>query len=211
MRADSAVEPTRSENITVTWRRSARSSGGALGALDVVAASTEGVLPCASARSAAMASSRIRRSPSAVTPSSLRSSAVRLGRTRSFILLSRNAASYSSRPRLRSQTTTSMTAPLLRVAAHHRLSNAACPAQHPKQPSLLRELIHAEKATRSPLNLAPCRRSLGAPLTPLQPALRVGLCCQRGRPTNQDAARIEPRKSDMLIRTVFRNATAPFS
>ena len=27
MRADSAVEPTRSENITVTWRRSARSSG----------------------------------------------------------------------------------------------------------------------------------------------------------------------------------------
>src|SRR6476659_1379442 len=30
MRADSAVEPTRSENITVTWRRSARSSGCAL-------------------------------------------------------------------------------------------------------------------------------------------------------------------------------------
>src|SRR5262249_32614758 len=30
MRADSAVEPTKSENITVTWRRSARSSGGAL-------------------------------------------------------------------------------------------------------------------------------------------------------------------------------------
>ena len=32
MRAESAVEPTRSENITVTWRRSARSSGEALGA-----------------------------------------------------------------------------------------------------------------------------------------------------------------------------------
>ena len=31
MRAESAVEPTRSENINVTWRRSARSSGGALG------------------------------------------------------------------------------------------------------------------------------------------------------------------------------------
>ena len=27
MRADRAVEPTKSENITVTWRRSARSSG----------------------------------------------------------------------------------------------------------------------------------------------------------------------------------------
>ena len=29
MRADRAVEPTRSENITVTWRRSAVSLGGA--------------------------------------------------------------------------------------------------------------------------------------------------------------------------------------
>ena len=32
MRAESAVEPTRSENITVTWRRSARSSGDSPGA-----------------------------------------------------------------------------------------------------------------------------------------------------------------------------------
>jgi hypothetical protein len=32
MRAESAVEPTKSENITVTWR-SARSAGGALGVL----------------------------------------------------------------------------------------------------------------------------------------------------------------------------------
>jgi hypothetical protein len=39
MRAERAVDPTRSENITVTWRRSARSSGCALGALDVVATS----------------------------------------------------------------------------------------------------------------------------------------------------------------------------
>ena len=31
MRAESAVEPTKSENITVTWRRSARSSGTPLG------------------------------------------------------------------------------------------------------------------------------------------------------------------------------------
>ena len=47
MRAESAVEPTKSENITVTWRRSARSSGGVLGALDVVAGSMEGGLPLA--------------------------------------------------------------------------------------------------------------------------------------------------------------------
>ena len=64
MRAESAVEPTKSENITVTWRRSARSSGWALGALDVVAASTEGALPLASLRRAAMASSSFTRCPS---------------------------------------------------------------------------------------------------------------------------------------------------
>ena len=34
MRAESAVEPTKSENITVTWRRSAGSSGCALEGLD---------------------------------------------------------------------------------------------------------------------------------------------------------------------------------
>src|SRR5215469_5408234 len=39
MRAESAVDPTRSENITVTRRRSARSSGCGLRALDAVAAS----------------------------------------------------------------------------------------------------------------------------------------------------------------------------
>ena len=56
MRADSAVEPTKSENITVTWRRSARSSGEALGVLDEVAASAEGACALASLRRAAIAS-----------------------------------------------------------------------------------------------------------------------------------------------------------
>ena len=113
MRADSAVEPTRSENITVTWRRSARSSGCALVVLDVDAASTEGALPPASSRRAAMASSSFTRCPSAVTPSSFRCSSVRLGRTVSSISFSRNAASYFPRPRLRSQTTMSMTGPTI--------------------------------------------------------------------------------------------------
>ena len=58
MRADSAVEPTRSEKITVTWRRSARSSGGGVGVPERVAASTEIVLATASLRRATMASSR---------------------------------------------------------------------------------------------------------------------------------------------------------
>src|SRR4029077_10794390 len=48
---------------------------------------------------------------------------VRLGRTFSLISFSRNAVSYRPRPRLRSQTTTSMMASLLRVAAH----NDRCP------------------------------------------------------------------------------------
>lgn len=53
MCAESAVEPTRSENITVTWRRSARSSGVALGGEDT--ASPEGSFAVASVRKAAMA------------------------------------------------------------------------------------------------------------------------------------------------------------
>ena len=57
MRAESTVEPTKSENITVTWRRSARSSGEALGVPDAVAMSAEGALPLASLRRASMASS----------------------------------------------------------------------------------------------------------------------------------------------------------
>ena len=59
MRAERAVEPTKSENITVTWRRSAVSRGTRL--LQRV----RGVLPLASAspRSAAMASSSLRRCP----------------------------------------------------------------------------------------------------------------------------------------------------
>ena len=61
MRADSAVEPTKSENITVTWRRSVRSSGETLGALGTIAGSAEGSFTSASARRAATASRRLRR------------------------------------------------------------------------------------------------------------------------------------------------------
>ena len=63
IRAESAVEPTRSENITVTWRRSARSSGVMLGAADVVASSTGGGLVPASVRRVAIASSSLTAMP----------------------------------------------------------------------------------------------------------------------------------------------------
>src|SRR6516165_8523383 len=66
-----------------------------------------------------MASSSFTRCPIEATPSSFRVSCVRPGRTVSSMSFSRNAASYFPRPRLRSQTTTSMTAPLFRVARHH--------------------------------------------------------------------------------------------
>ena len=65
MRAESAVEPTKSENITVTWRRSAAASlaGGA-------AVSTAARVCSVSfgERRSAMASSRTRRRPTIKTP-----------------------------------------------------------------------------------------------------------------------------------------------
>src|SRR6516165_3111289 len=80
-----------------------------VGALEVFAASGDGALVPASVRKAAIASRSLRRWPTTDTPRSFRSSAVRFGRTVSSISLSRKAASYCPRPRLRSQTTISMT------------------------------------------------------------------------------------------------------
>jgi hypothetical protein len=60
-RADSAVEPTRSTNITVTWRRSARSSAEALGVVKRATALVAAALAPASGRKAAIASRSIRR------------------------------------------------------------------------------------------------------------------------------------------------------
>ena len=57
---------------------------------------------------------------------SFRVSCVRPGRTVSSMSFSRKAASYFWRPRLRSQTRTSMRAPKLRVAAHHRAARREC-------------------------------------------------------------------------------------
>ena len=79
---------------------------------------TAGVLPLASLRSEAMASSSFTRCPSDATPSSLRLSCVKLGRTVSSMSFSRKTASYFLRPRLRSQTTMSMTARLQSGVAH---------------------------------------------------------------------------------------------
>jgi hypothetical protein len=67
---DSAVEPTRSQIITVSCRRSASSALGVI----VGSAYGCGAAPGGGWRSAAIASSSRRRSPTAATPTSLRSS-----------------------------------------------------------------------------------------------------------------------------------------
>ena len=59
-----------------------------------------------------MASSSLRRWPTAATPISLRSSAVSLGRTSASISLSRNACSYRPKPSPRSQAPTSTPSPV---------------------------------------------------------------------------------------------------
>ena len=69
-RVDSGVEPTRSQNITVSCRRSA-----SLEAADVTAEVGSEAL------SVAMASSSLRRWPTEVTPMLIRSSAVSFGST----------------------------------------------------------------------------------------------------------------------------------
>ncbi len=113
MRADRAVEPTKSENITVTWRRSAAS----LGDVSITGTASAGAaFASASARRTAMASSSVRRCPTMTTPRSFKSSAVKRGRTFSLIALSRNIASYCSRPRCRSQPPRSMIVPELNPA-----------------------------------------------------------------------------------------------
>ena len=108
---DSAVEPTRSTNITVSCRRSACSRGGAE---DWVSgrAGEEGA--ARGPRSAAMARSRRLRSPSD-RPSATRSASVKSGRTSSPRSLARNSSAWRSRLSPRSQA--SMSTPFLPLHA----------------------------------------------------------------------------------------------
>jgi len=89
---ESAVDPTRSQNITVSCRLSA-----------VPAVSLDSLRSAGfgrdSSRKAAIAASSLRRCPISPTPMSVRSSAVSSGSTVASIALSRNAWSYSCSPR----------------------------------------------------------------------------------------------------------------
>ena len=146
------VEPTRSQNITVIGRRSAAISetlagpglAGGLGEIGVSGPAVAGVADLSSE----IASSSFLRCPTLAIPSSFRSSPVRRGRTSASTELSRNAASYCSRPKLRSQAPTSMREPPFQF--HYQRGEYGCPevGQATKQSHLgvLRRQTVAHKA-----------------------------------------------------------------
>ena len=104
-REASAVEPTRSQNMTVSCRRSAElaampaSPPRRTGSVDGTGAPEIGE----PSRNAAIAASSFRRWPIDVTPSPIRSSAVSFGRISASISFARNAVANCSSPRPRSQ------------------------------------------------------------------------------------------------------------
>src|SRR5215831_15951560 len=100
MPVESAVEPTRSTNITVTWRRSAWSRG-----LDSDPGASWGVVE-ASPASSAIARSNLRRSPRRTTPIPWRSSSVRSRRISKSIRCSAKRSAYSDNPSEASQSLT---------------------------------------------------------------------------------------------------------
>ena len=108
IRAESAVEPTKSENITVTCRRSASLRGAG-----VVISGETGVCPVLSA---ATALNSLSLAPSG-RPSSRRCSSVRSQSTSASIALSRNVCAYCSRPIPRSQPLMSKFSPLALVSS----------------------------------------------------------------------------------------------
>ena len=114
--------------MIATGRRSPSRSTALLGGAGL--GTSEGdVAPARTAR----ADRIFRRSPTAETPMSLRSSAVNWGRTSASILLSRKFASYWPRPRLRSHPLTSMDA--LHADIYGNRPAQTCPARGGNAPS----------------------------------------------------------------------------
>ena len=111
-RADIAVEPTRSQNITVSCRRSAASVRRLTGQRGPSASAAVSVEP-----RLAIALRRRLRCPKD-TPNFSRSPSVSSGRTSASMSFWRNRVSYWPRPRLRSQSPTSMIDPRSVVVDH---------------------------------------------------------------------------------------------
>ncbi|MGF6777092.1 hypothetical protein P3T21_002292 [Paraburkholderia sp. GAS334] len=106
-RFERAVEPTRSQNMTVSWRRSASSRG--TGAAEI------GNIATALSPGWAIARSILRRCPSK-TPRSLRSWSVRSRRTERSIPFSAKSWAYSDKPSDANHSAMLSTAYLLKAA-----------------------------------------------------------------------------------------------
>src|SRR3954470_12713541 len=104
-RAERAVEPIRSQNMTLSGRRSAVFPVGSVsvGEDEIWIGVSPGV---AWSRNAAIASNRRRRWRMELTPMSLSSSAVSVGKASALTSFSWNAAAYCSSPRLFSHAST---------------------------------------------------------------------------------------------------------
>ena len=122
MRADSAVEPTKSENITVTWRRSAVSCNLTGTADAVAAAAISGALLSVASR-LRIARSILRRSPRTM-PSFSKSWSVRSGRTEKSMRFSAKRCAYSDMPSFSSQSA------ICCIAARSHLGNNGRPYHH---------------------------------------------------------------------------------
>jgi hypothetical protein len=114
MRAERAVDPTKSENITVTWRRSAVSLAASSGAVDgdVWRSATDAIgdAPCSR-----IARNIFRRCPSE-TPSRSKSWSVSSLRTSMSMSFSAKRCAYSDMPSFSSQSA-------IRCTAAHPLPN----------------------------------------------------------------------------------------
>ena len=121
-RDERAADPARSQNITLSGRRSAEDEPTVpVRLVDDRSGSSAGV---SLRRSPAIASSSWRRWPIDVIPRSLRSPAVSLGKSSASTSFARNVASYCSRPSARSQSATSIATPWPnRIAAQSNRCN----------------------------------------------------------------------------------------
>src|ERR1700738_4150670 len=205
-RTESGVEPTRSQNITVSWRRSAPSPRGA-----AVGGGTGGWVS-----SAAIARSMRLRWPS-TTPSFSRSASVSSGKISASIAFSRKIGSYCVSPRLRSHAEISTASPAACFSGMRSLPRSSKP---PKEERMPVTIYHNPRCNTSRKTLALLREKGVEPQiieylkTPYTAAQLKQLLGQLGMPASKllrkkeaAAAAIDPSKlwEDQLIEAMVKN------
>src|ERR1700730_3244585 len=192
-RTESGVEPTRSQNITVSWRRSAPSARGAAagGGTGWWGAST--------------------------TRSFSRSASVSSGRISASIAFSRKIGSYCARSRLRSHAEISTASP---AACFSRMRSLPRSSKHPKEERMPATIYHNPRCNTSRKTLALLRERGVEPQiieylrTPYTAAQLKQLLGQLGMPASKllrkkeaAAAAINPSElsEDQLIEAMVKN------